>query len=228
VPSVLRPGLLEKAADAGLRSMFVGFETLSNENLHDHHKHQNLGRDYSAAVRRLHERGVMVNASFVFGMDGDDESVFDRTVEWAISQGIETATFHILTPYPGTALHRRLTAEGRITSTDWDLYDTRHTVYRPAGMSPEALEAGYRRAYHDFYSWGSIMRGAWSKVGWAERLRHVAYSGGWKKLDAWWDLLVRGEHVGKLLPALEAVLDGSSRHEAEKGSVTARIPRQSP
>jgi hypothetical protein len=50
----------------------------------------------------------MVNASFVFGMDGDDETVFESTVEWAIAQGVETATFHILTPYPGTPLYQRL------------------------------------------------------------------------------------------------------------------------
>ena len=105
VQSVLQPGLLEKAADCGLRSLFVGFETLSPANLEAQHKRQNLHKDYAAAVRRLHDLGIMINASFVFGMDEDDESVFDRTVEWAVNQGIETATFHILTPYPGTALH---------------------------------------------------------------------------------------------------------------------------
>ncbi len=72
------------------------------------------------AVRRLHDLGVMVNGSFVFGMDHDDESVFDRTVAWAIEQGIETATFHILTPYPGTALYERMHAAGRITTYNWD------------------------------------------------------------------------------------------------------------
>ncbi len=84
VQSVLRPGLLEKAAACGLRSLFVGFETLSAENLKAQHKGQNLNRDYRAAIQRLHELGVMVNASFVFGMDEDDETVFERTVEWAI------------------------------------------------------------------------------------------------------------------------------------------------
>ena len=63
----------------------------------------------------------MVNGSFVFGMDGDDETVFDRTVEWAVSQGIETATFHILTPYPGTALYRRMPGADSLTTSDWDL-----------------------------------------------------------------------------------------------------------
>ena len=82
----------------------------------------------------------MINGSFVFGMDGDDASVFERTVEWAIEQGIETATFHILTPYPGTALYRRMADQGRLTVHDWDLYDTRHAVFQPARMSGAQLE----------------------------------------------------------------------------------------
>jgi radical SAM superfamily enzyme YgiQ (UPF0313 family) len=180
VASVLQPGLLEKAVECGLRSLFVGFETLNPDNLRAQRKGQNLNRDYSAAIRRLHSLGVMVNASFVFGMDEDDEEVFDRTVAWAIEQGIETATFHILTPYPGTALYERMVSQQRIRTFNWDLYDTRHVVYEPLGMSTDTLEAGYRRAYRDFYSWGSIFRAAATKPSLARKLRHVAYSGGWK------------------------------------------------
>src|SRR4029079_16851875 len=72
VSSVLRPGLLEKAVACGLRSLFVGFETLSSDNLRAQNKTPHLGRDYRAAIRRLHDLGVMVNGSFVFGMDSDD------------------------------------------------------------------------------------------------------------------------------------------------------------
>src|SRR5205814_2784680 len=100
VNTILKPDLLEKAVACGLRSLFVGFETLDATNLRAQGKVQNLNRDYSAAIRRLHDHGVMVNASFVFGMDEDGPDVFARTVDWAISQGIETSTFHILTPYP--------------------------------------------------------------------------------------------------------------------------------
>ncbi len=92
VASVLRPGLLEKVREAGLRSLFVGFETLRAESLRAQRKHANLDRDYAAAVRRLHDLGIMVNASFVFGMDGDGPDVFDRTVEWAIALGIAATT----------------------------------------------------------------------------------------------------------------------------------------
>src|SRR5215475_12782319 len=114
VKSVLAPDLLEKAVESGLRSLFVGFETLNRNNLVEQNKYQNLDRDYTAAIRRLHDNGVMINGSFVFGMDDDDETVFDRTVDWAVTQGIETATFHILTPYPGTLLRQRMQEQSRI------------------------------------------------------------------------------------------------------------------
>jgi radical SAM superfamily enzyme YgiQ (UPF0313 family) len=218
VQSVLQPGLLEKAAACGLRSLFVGFETLSQDNLRQSGKRQNLGRDYGAAVRRLHDLGVMVNASFVFGMDGDDPGVFDRTVEWAVAQGIETATFHILTPYPGTALHTRLSAEGRITSQNWDLYDTRHVVFQPVEMDAQTLQDGYWRAYRDFYSWGSIFRGAAVKpdlAGWAQ---HLAYAGGWKKFEPAWDFVIRAGQVSRFLPLLEGVLAAFGGRAAKPGA----------
>lgn len=208
IPSILKPGLVEKAVEAGLRSLFIGFETLNPNNLIEQHKYQNLNRSYSAAIQRLRDFGVMVNGSFVYGMDGDDESVFDRTVEWAIAQGIETATFHILTPYPGTQLYERMQAQGRLTSDNWDLYDTRHAVYRPANMSAETLEAGYWRSYREFYRWSAIFQGASTKSNWGDRARHLAYSGAWKKCEPLWDFLIRAKQVNRLLPVLEDVLTG--------------------
>jgi len=211
VASVLAPDLLEKAVDCGLRSLFVGFETTDEQNLRAQHKQQNVGRDYAAAIRRLHGAGVMVNGSFVFGMDGDDATVFDRTVGWAIEHGLETATFHVLTPYPSTALYRRMADEGRLLHADWDRYDTRHAVFRPRLMTASALEEGYWRAYRDFYRWGSILRSAGTKPDLAGRVRHVAYSAGWKKFEPAWDLLVRARRMRAARPVLENVLSGLGR-----------------
>jgi len=206
VNSVLQPDLLEKAVACGLGSLFVGFETTNIKNLHSQRKTQNLGYDYDDAVRRLHDLGVMVNGSFVFGMDDDDEGVFSRTVEWAISQGIETATFHILTPYPGTALHSRMQAEGRVLHSNWDLYDTRHAVFQPKHLTPARLEAGYWQAYKDFYRWTSIARGARAKDTWSGQLRHFAYAAGWKKFEPLWDFIIRARRVTSMLPVLETIL----------------------
>ncbi len=215
VKSVLgKPELLEKAARSGLRSLFVGFETVNAANLAEQRKFQNIGRDYAAAVRRLHDLGVMVNGSFVFGMDDDGPDVFDRTTEWAIDQGIETATFHVLTPYPDTALYARMAAQGRILHSDWDLYDTRHVVFSPAGMDAKTLESGYWRAYKDFYRWGSIWNGAARQETFPARMRHLAYAGGWKKFEPAWDLAIRAKQVVHALPLLEAVLTGFGSHRA--------------
>lgn len=212
VQSVLKPNIVEKAVESGLRSLFIGFETLDRNNLEEQRKYHNLvgtitTSPYEMAIQKLHSLGVMVNASFVFGMDHDDESVFERTVEWAVRQGIETATFHILTPYPGTAIRQRLIEQDRITTHNWDLYDTRHAVFCPAGMSAEALEHGYWQAYRDFYKWGSILRAAGAHTDWGDKLRHLAYAGGWKKFEPVWDWVIRFQRVGNFRPILEALLD---------------------
>jgi radical SAM superfamily enzyme YgiQ (UPF0313 family) len=216
VNSILRPGLLEKAAACGLRSLFVGFETLSEAALRGQHKVQNLHRDYAAAIRRLRDHGVMVNGSFVFGMDEDGPDVFERTVAWAIDQGVQTATFHILTPYPGTALYARMEAAGRMLHRDWDLYDTRHVVFRTRSMSEAALEAGYWRAYRDFYRWGSIFRAASTRDTVLGRVRHAAYAAGWKKFEPLWDLAIRARRIARMRPVLEAVLSCFGREAADR------------
>ena len=263
VNSIMTPGLLEKAAACGLRSLFVGFETISAENLAEQRKFQNLRRgfrtrnqgpfqlqtqnqdqnqnglaaggqtnggmrDYGAVIRRLHDNGVMVNGSFVFGMDHDDESVFGRTVEWAVQQGIETATFHILTPYPSTALYGRMAAASRLAHSRWDLYDTRHCVFKPAKMTPQELEDGYWRAYKDFYRWGAILRGAWSKPELLPRLRHLAYATGWKKFEFLWNLIIRVKQVTRMLPLLETILDefGSKVSAKESEDKKAAGPQE--
>ena len=208
VNSILQGDLIERAAEAGLRSIFVGFETISETNLSAHGKTQNLGRDYAEVIARLRDLGVMVNGSFVFGMDDDDTDVFKRTVDWAVSVGIETATFHVMTPYPGTALYDRMDLSGRILHRDWDRYDTRQCVFRPARMTPDQLEEGYWWAYNEFYRWSSIWQAASAKPTPARRLRHVAYSAGWKKLEPLWSMLVRARRIPMMLPALESVLSG--------------------
>ncbi len=221
VQSALAPGLMEKAADAGLRSLFVGFETLAAEGLREQGKTHNLGRDYDLAARRLHDLGVMINASFVFGMDADDASVFARTVDWAVRAGIETATFHILTPYPGTALYRRMEAGGRLLHRNWDLYDTRHAVYRPARMSPGELERGYWQAYRDFYRCGAILRAAATKPTLSGMMRHLAYSGGWKKFDRLWGWVIRSRLISYAVPALEFVLSPRCREGPQRAAADA-------
>jgi radical SAM superfamily enzyme YgiQ (UPF0313 family) len=224
VDSILRGDLIARAADAGLRSLFVGFETLTPANLRSSRKHQNLGRDYSAVTSRLHDLGIMINGSFVFGMDEDGEDVFDRTVAWAIDNGLTTATFHIQTPYPGTRLYARLEQEGRLVTRNWDLYDTRHVVFRPARLAPAALETGYRRAYERFYRWSAIASASLTHGSLKHQVKHFAYAAGWKKFERSWNLVIRARQLRAMTPVLEGVLSKASRtSEQRNDSVIAAV-----
>ncbi|MES9816350.1 MAG: radical SAM protein [Candidatus Thiodiazotropha sp.] len=207
VDSVLRGDLIEKAVEAGLRSLFVGFETLNSANLVAANKRQYSLRDYRAAIRRLSDLGVMINGSFVFGMDEDDGQVFQRTVDWALEMGMTTATFHIQTPYPGTRLFEKLKKEGRLLTENWDRYNTREVVFQPNNMTAEVLKAGYDEAYRSFYKWNSILRASLAHIDRpSHAVRQFCYSAGWKKFEPFWNAAIKLKRLGAARPLLETLL----------------------
>ncbi len=182
------PGYLDEAYAAGCRSLFVGFESLSPETMRLQNKPVNAATDYADACRRFHDAGIMINGSFVFGFDGDGPDVFERTVEFTEQNHILTATFHILTPFPGTATFARLDAEGRLLHRDWSRYDTDHAVFQPRRMAPEQLEAGHQEAYRQFLSCRSILT---RSRGLPAPLKRIAYNVAWSKVDPLWVAIVR-------------------------------------
>jgi radical SAM superfamily enzyme YgiQ (UPF0313 family) len=138
--------------------VFVGFESICDDNLIDAGKKTPRVDDYARRVKLLHDAGIQVNGSFVLGFDHDGPDVFERTVGWIEANRLECATFHILTPYPGTPLFAQMKREDRLLHTDWRQYDTSHVVFRPRHMSPEQLAAGYAWCYRRLFSHKSIWR----------------------------------------------------------------------
>jgi radical SAM superfamily enzyme YgiQ (UPF0313 family) len=218
VDAILRGNLIEKAADAGLRSLFVGFETLTESNLSFSNKKQNLGKSYADAICRLHNLGVMINGSFVFGMDDDEEDVFARTVDWGVKMGITTSTYHVMTPYPGTKLFEEMEKQGRILHRQWNLYDTRQVVYQPKKLSAEKLEKGYWWAYKEFYSWKNIFRSSLQHEKIRHVIKHFAYAGGWKKFEPLWNFMIKTKQLNNMLPLLESILSKVNYKTKNPGS----------
>ena len=206
VDSILEGDLIEEAAAAGMRSIFIGFESLTEENLSLSNKRQNLNRSYDAVVNKLHDLGIMINGSFVFGLDGDKQDVFERTVEWAINSGITTSTFHIATPYPGTRFYSSMKDQGRLLTNNWDLFDTRHVTFEPRGMNKETLKNGYDWAYKSFYSWNSILRSSLFHGSIKHQAKHFFYTSGWKKFEAVWKVLIEMKQLDQATPLLESIL----------------------
>src|ERR1035441_2891633 len=181
--------IIRAMALAGCTGVFVGFESLTDQNLADAGKKTPKTADYSRRVLMLHDNGIQVNGSFVLGFDHDRKDVFARTAGWIEENRLECATFHILTPYPATPLFRQMETEGRLLHRDWALYDTAHAVFRPKHMSPEDLEQGYAWMYRPLFSHASI----WQRRP-ADRRAvapYLAMSYLYKRSNRFWRLLIK-------------------------------------
>jgi radical SAM superfamily enzyme YgiQ (UPF0313 family) len=152
------PALVRDMALAGCTGVFIGFESLTDENMANARKRTPRVADYSRRVRLFHEYGIQVNGSFVVGFDGDRKDTFTTLVQWIEANLMACATFHILTPYPGTPLFRQFAAEGRLLHRDWEKYDTAHVVFQPKHLTPEELLLGYDWLYRRLFSHASIWR----------------------------------------------------------------------
>jgi (E)-4-hydroxy-3-methyl-but-2-enyl pyrophosphate reductase len=183
------PALVREMALAGCTGVFIGFESLQNENITDSGKRSPRTEDYARRVDLLHRNGIQVNGSFVLGFDHDREDVFERTVEWVESNRLECATFHILTPYPGTPLFSKLEAEGRLLHREWDKYDTAHVVFRPKHLSVRQLAEGYAWCYRRLFSHASIWRRR--PLDWRAVPPYLAMSYLYKRSNWLWHLLIR-------------------------------------
>jgi len=183
------PGLIRTMALAGCTGVFVGFESLTDENLTDARKKTPKTADYARRVSMFHENGIQVNGSFVLGFDHDRKDVFARTAGWVEENRLECSTFHILTPYPATPLFKQMEAEGRLLHRDWTLYDTAHAVFRPKHMSPEELEQGYAWIYERLFSHASIWRRR--PEDWRAAAPYLAMSYLYKRSNRFWHLLIK-------------------------------------
>jgi radical SAM superfamily enzyme YgiQ (UPF0313 family) len=144
--------LLALAVRSGCGGLFIGLESLSQNNLRAWRKSHSRARDYRRAIARLHDAGIAVYAGIVFGYDWDTPEVFAATLEFLLDSRVDALQATILTPFPGTPLFQSMEREGRIVDRDWSHYDFRHVVFEPRGMSPHALQAGHDWVLSNFYS----------------------------------------------------------------------------
>ncbi|MBL9134730.1 MAG: B12-binding domain-containing radical SAM protein [Verrucomicrobiales bacterium] len=214
------PSLVREMALAGCTGVFIGFESLSDHNLEYARKRTPRTQDYSRRVRLLHENGIQVNGSFVLGFDDDRKDAFASLAEWIESNRLECATFHILTPYPGTPLFREFERQGRILHRDWSKYDTAHVVFQPRHMTPEELHLGYDWLYRKLFSLPSIWRRRPQQV--SAVLPYLAMSCLYKRSNRIWHLLIKHRAVHRMWAPLVAWT--RSRHLAFRKQLATATP----
>lgn len=156
------PEVLALAGKSGCLALFIGIESISKETLHNAHKDFNNPEKYAENFKKYHDNGITILAGMIFGFDTDDESVFERTVEFLVKHRIGLANFGILTPLPGTDVYTQLNTEGRIFERTWSKYTASQVVFYPKQMSPERLKEGHVWAKNEFYSLSSLARRYWA------------------------------------------------------------------
>jgi radical SAM superfamily enzyme YgiQ (UPF0313 family) len=154
---ILDEELFALAVKSGLKGIFVGFETIDEKSLQRIHKPGDL-QTYVAAIRRCRKAGVILHASFIFGLDEHDASIFPRTLDFVMQHQITSVGATVLTPYPGTAVFHRFLKEERLLHQNWTFYDSMTPVFRPARMTLEELSAGYLQFRLSTFSLRGILR----------------------------------------------------------------------
>ncbi|MGV3771324.1 MAG: B12-binding domain-containing radical SAM protein [Verrucomicrobiales bacterium] len=190
------PEVVREMALAGCTGVFIGFESLTDDNLTAARKKTPKSDDFARRVRMLHDHGIQVNGSFVLGFDHDGPEVFEKTVEWVEKNRLECATFHILTPYPGTPLFAEMEKENRLLHRDWEKYDTAHVVFRPRKMTENQLAEGYAWCYRTLFSPGSIWRRR--PEDWRAVVPYLGMSWLYKKSNRFWHILIKHNLTAKV------------------------------
>jgi radical SAM superfamily enzyme YgiQ (UPF0313 family) len=151
------PQLLRMAQQAGCRGLFIGIESTNAANLAAMGKAFNDSAHYRERLSKIRRPGIGVIAGIIVGMDKDDVNVFERTLNFLDTVGVDSLQLNILTPLPGTPLHEEMENTGRVTDRDWSHYDFRHVVFRPAGMTANELQDGADWLYAQFYRLDRIL-----------------------------------------------------------------------
>jgi radical SAM superfamily enzyme YgiQ (UPF0313 family) len=150
--------LLDLAQRSGCKGLFIGFESLSQESIKAMGKSVNLVSGYKEAIKKIHDHGIGIQGSFIFGTHYDDASVFSDVLRFIEKTRLEAVIFSILTPFPGTRVYQTMMKENRILNTDWEKYDMNHVVYQPKKMTPRQLQEGFNWSYKRLYGYRSIFK----------------------------------------------------------------------
>jgi radical SAM superfamily enzyme YgiQ (UPF0313 family) len=142
--------------------VLIGFESIESDNLKQMNKgwSERLG-EREALIQKIHDVGIGIYASFVFGFDSDSEETFKATLEFCEKHQFFVVAFNHLLIFPNTKTYESFKADGRLISETWWLekgYTFGTVTFNPKQMTSDHLRAcckGYRKKYFRF---GSIFK----------------------------------------------------------------------
>jgi len=150
--------MLRLASESGCKALFMGIESVSEQQLKAMKKAMSEISMLEQALRKIKKHKILIHASMVFGFDHDHKDTFSQTLQFLMKNKVSTVSFNVLTPYPGTRIFEQLKNEDRLMTTNWKYYDHNTVVFQPKNMTPFELQMGKLQARKKFYSFYSVMR----------------------------------------------------------------------
>jgi radical SAM superfamily enzyme YgiQ (UPF0313 family) len=148
--------LLGLLAESNCAQLLIGLESTKPESLYGiDGRHWKYGQrsGYLDKIAKIRSYGVPVNGCFILGFDTDDAGVFERTRDFVLESELADVQITLLTPFPGTALYRRLQAQGRLLKpVYWDECTLFDVTFQPQHMSVEELEGNFRGLMAELYA----------------------------------------------------------------------------
>jgi radical SAM superfamily enzyme YgiQ (UPF0313 family) len=174
------PELLRLMKRSGCEGVIIGFESVDPKNQERLRKIHALRIESAEAVHRFHEEGIPILGAFVFGFDGEDLSIFDRTIDFALRHRLDGVQVRILTPFPGTRLHDRLYKENRLFDPHWWLtdYPPGTLLYRLRSVDPEKFVQGFNRMVKVLFAPKNIFRRFFGIAPWRRSAMGIALYAG--------------------------------------------------
>jgi radical SAM superfamily enzyme YgiQ (UPF0313 family) len=145
------PELVKALSKSGCVQVLIGIESLAYPYTGMGKKDAQLKR-IMQAVDVIQDHGIVVNGCFIVGADGETDDSLDRLSSFVSDSHLAEVQITIQTPFPGTALYRRLHKQGRILERSWSHYNLFDVVYQPESLSVNELENGFRRVLSDVFS----------------------------------------------------------------------------
>jgi len=150
--------LIQLAVKSGCEGLFFGLESISKDQLKKMRKSVNDIEKIKEAIKKIKSFGIYFHASVIFGFDNDTVDIFPEMLNFLEKNRISSASFNILTPYPGTRTYRLFNEEGRLITDDWKHYNHTTAVYKPKNMTPFELQAGRLWVLNEFTKISAVMK----------------------------------------------------------------------
>lgn len=160
--------LLTLARESGCRALLIGFESIDADSLNHMHKPVNLRpntKNFSEAIKKIHDHGIAIIGCFIFGADTQTKDVFRRTVDFALANDIDAIQMTLETPLPGTAFYRQMVEEKRLLLTnypnDWRHYNIFEPVFQMKSFTAREAYEGLLNAYTEMSAFMTSLKRAY-------------------------------------------------------------------